>query len=896
MSEETGSTQKLLNQPSARTGHGSLLPVVLSAFLLNACIGNTAPPPRTDLCKKPFDIILHPMPTATPNAGNGNSGNNGNNNNGSGGYHGFNSLWEWLQYLFGNHSGSGNNNNGNQNQNPKPPKAVPNRFVFDLSSIAGLLNNPNFIIESIDFDFDANGQLNGNDNENSLDINGIQLYGNGHGRHYELRKYDHQRNISSCRFHGYNMKLNGAEPIQVVMRRMLFRRGQFVVTVHSRSTQITNATLEVKGSTFGSCATPTPSPSPDPSESPTPVPSSTPTPTPVPTPTATPVPTPIPAPQTTLLSSDPSGQTVASTNMSFQFTSDQSGSNFFCSLDGAAASSCNSPQLYSNLTNGNHAFTVYAVNTEGTADPVGAHYNWTVNTIPPNVTLTSSWPSLTNRTDISLSFTSNDAVSYRCSIDAAAEIPCVSPVSFNDLGEGSHLVSVKAINSLGTISETAAVFQWVIDLTAPSAQLTNVEPATSFINTHSATFNFSASESSTFQCNIDSGGYSPCASPLVLGSLTEGTHSILIRATDLAGNLSVPATYTWTVDTIAPTLNLGQIIPSQAITNANMTAIEFNSNELVSYNCSVDGAAAVACTSPFVSNFATEGNHEVTIQAFDQAGNASSVAKVDWIMDFTLPILNFGTMLPSPASYINANYFQAEVIPSEQVVLSCSLNGYNVNAPVSPVNLTGLSEGVYHLDVGATDQAGNPSAPISHDFTVDLTAPTLTASASASGLTSSTMNTFTFSANESASFQCDLDGAGFGPCASPYTVSGFADGDHVFQVQAIDLAGNTSQAAVIGWEVATDTTAPIATGLTTSVTRNSVTVSWTTNEPATSKVNYGSSTATNLVTTEDMTLVTSHSVVVTGLNPNSVYTVMGGGQDQAGNTYTVIKKQIRTLP
>ena len=715
-----------------------------------------------------------------------------------------------------------------------PSKLEKGKLTFDLSSLLKILMDPTVQIDSVDVDLHADGKYTGKDNEMSLDVNGIQTYGNGDGHHYEFRDYDSKKNVSHCQFHGLKMKLNGAEPIQLAMLRMLANRGQFVVNVHSRSTQILSPTLEIKGSTRSPCSTPTPSPTPKPT--PTPKPGQTPAPTPVPTPmptpkaTPTPTPTPIPAPKTSLDSESPAGTTVASTGMTFVFSSSQSGSNFACSLDGVTAA-CTSPQLYSNLSNGAHTFKVVATNTSGLSDPSGASYSWTVDTIPPNVTISnaSQLPSLTNNSGISLQFTSDDAKTYICSLDGATYAPCTSPAAYNGLAEGAHSVAIKGTDSLGNVSKTPATFQWMIDRTPPSTQFTNVSPAASFINTNSVTFNFSASETSTFQCSVDSESYAPCTSPTVLASLEDGTHTMQVQATDLAGNVGIPATYAWTIDTLAPVITVGQVMPPQGFTNAQIVSVEFSANEVASFNCSVDSAASVPCTSPFTPAILTEGNHEVQIQAVDQAGNVSSINKFDWTMDFTLPTLVFGQMLPSSSSYINANSFQAEIWPSEKVILSCSLNDQDLGESVSPVQASNLAEGTYHLAVIATDRGGNLSSPLTHDFTVDLTAPILTASATTSAdTTQETLNTFTFSANESASFQCNVDDAGFSPCASPYTVSGFADGSHTVQIQAIDLAGNVSKASSITWTV--DTTPPATTLSETRTTNTGIQFTFASNE------------------------------------------------------------------
>ena len=82
----------------------------------------------------------------------------------------------------------------------------------------------------------------------------------------------------------------------------------------------------------------------------------------------------------------------------------------------------------------------------------------------------------------------------------------------------------------------------------------------------------------------------------------------------------------------------------------------------------------------------------------------------------------------------------------------------------------------------------------------DTTAPVITLNGPASG-TQSTTATFTFSANETATFRCRLDAAGFAACASGISYSGLQPGQHVFQVEATDAAGNVG-AASHTWTIA----------------------------------------------------------------------------------------------
>src|SRR5207302_10206833 len=96
-------------------------------------------------------------------------------------------------------------------------------------------------------------------------------------------------------------------------------------------------------------------------------------------------------PPDTTLTASPSGVT-ASTSATFSFTSSVPGSTFQCSLDGASATACTSPQTYTGLANGAHTFSVKAIDPAGNVDPTPAAASWTVDTTAPAVTLSNPSP------------------------------------------------------------------------------------------------------------------------------------------------------------------------------------------------------------------------------------------------------------------------------------------------------------------------------------------------------------------------------------------------------------------------------------------------------------------------------------------------------------------------
>lgn len=644
-------------------------------------------------------------------------------------------------------------------------------IVFDIDDFDFLLKS-NLVID----DIILQGELDDKGDEPqdfSFDINGIKAVRKDGGKHIELDRKKGCRYRSSV----HKFLLNGGEPFALFMAKIKFQKGQLVLNMHAKKTKIINAELVVRGKKYVKCDTPPPPPPP------------------------TPV-----APETSINSVNPVGNVVSNSNMTINFSANQTNVTFWCKLDGAPASTCTSPISYSGLSNGSHNFSVYAVNSAGLADATPASYSWNVDTVPPSVTIDNlaSLPSITNQTSIGFVFSSNEAGTFTCALDGGTAQPCTSPATFNGLGEGAHNIIINIVDTAGNASLSPATYNWQIDLTTPVASILHVSPSAAVNNASTLNIEFAANESASFECSIDNGAFSSCSSPLAVNNITEGSHWFAVRAIDVAGNVGMPVSYNWTTDLTAPVVTLVNSVPAQGLTNANNVFVEFSISENASAVCTWDSVSA-PCTSPFTSS-ANEGVHTLQISASDLAGNEGAPVTLTWTMDFTNPVLSWGAITPSPSAYLRSQDVTLEVIPSEVVTFTSKINGVDAAQSSSPLVFTGLAEGTYLVEVTALDSAGNPSASISHTFTVDITVPILNLSAAISGLTNLDHNTLTFSANENVSFTCNIDAAGFAACSSPLEISGLADGGHSVDVIATDLAGNVSATGNASWIV--DASAP----------------------------------------------------------------------------------------
>jgi len=105
---------------------------------------------------------------------------------------------------------------------------------------------------------------------------------------------------------------------------------------------------------------------------------------------------------------------------------------------------------------------------------------------------------------------------------------------------------------------------------------------------------------------------------------------------------------------------------------------------------------------------------------------------------------------------------------------------------------------------------------------------------------------------------------------------------------AEDLAGNNLQSPYT-WQFTTaepDTTAPIISNVQASPAGSSATITWATDEIATSQIEYGATTAYGSSTTLDTNLATAHSQVITGLNPATAYHYRVKSKDASNNSAT----------
>ena len=310
----------------------------------------------------------------------------------------------------------------------------------------------------------------------------------------------------------------------------------------------------------------------------------------------------------------------------------------------------------------------------------------------------------------------------------------------------------------------------------------------------------------------------------------------------------------------------------------------------------------VTAHSVTITGLAPSTTYNWRVRSMDAAGNetvsANSTFATAAVSDTTAPTV---TWSGPPANSILLGTVTLTATASDNVAVggvqflldgNTLLGTEDTTSPYSfSWNTTTASNGTHTLQARARDTSGNTATTAAISVTVDNLAPT--GSVVINGNAAATRNTtvtLTLSASDTqgpvTQMRFSNDGTTFSAAEAYATSKSWAltsgDGTKTVYVQYQDAAGNWSTAATDS--IVLDTTAPSTSAITaTVVTSSSVTITWTTNEPSTSLVDYGPTTSYGSTTPFDSTLVTAHSVTLIGLTSNATYNFRVHSSDALAN-------------
>ncbi|HEY0640073.1 MAG TPA: DNRLRE domain-containing protein [Pseudonocardiaceae bacterium] len=466
---------------------------------------------------------------------------------------------------------------------------------------------------------------------------------------------------------------------------------------------------------------------------------------------------------------------------------------------------------------------------------------------PPDTSFYGDQPPNGQSTSATFIFTGVDdntplyELEFQCRLDSSDEadfVDCENPQVHSGLAPGPHRFEVRAIDLAEKVDPTPAVHEWIIEPRqpgeAPETTITH-RPAE---NTplEEAVIAFSSDSDATFQCSLDGAPFTACSSPAVYEEVQFGRHTVLVRAISPQGYVeATPAEVRWT--RVGPPVVTINSAPEE-VTTSRRAEFTFTANEPVQrFECSIDLAPYVTCTSPAEYLGLAIGEHHLRVRAVDLDGLTSGpdeLAEFEWTvepgLDVTPPVTAWAATPGSPSASATFEFTGTDDVTAPAALLfECRLDSSletDFAECVSPWTYPNpdfpepLAPGVHRVDVRAVDLEDNiDPTPISHTwtFTGDTTAPSVTILGGPPAQTPSGTATLVFEADDPfAAFECALDGEAFEACDTPHEVSGLEPGPHTVQVRAADLTGNIGAAVSRSWEVlespmVTLATAPPAT-------------------------------------------------------------------------------------
>ena len=432
------------------------------------------------------------------------------------------------------------------------------------------------------------------------------------------------------------------------------------------------------------------------------------------------------------------------------------------------------------LGEGVHALTARATDAAGNQGPSSAAFHVTIDTSAPGAPAITAFAGdsgtagdhVTNDKTLTLSGTAeagNTVEVFRDGVSIGTTVAGVggdwSLADANLLADGTYQFTARATDAAGNQGAASAAFQVTIDTTAPGAPTfgsvtDNVAPVTGLVadngttNDTTLTIDGTAELGSTVTVYdtdgttvVGTGVATGGAGPITTSALSEGAHTLTLRATDAAGNQGAASTaFHVTIDTLAPGAPVIGSVTDDVEPVTGAVADNGSSNDTT---LTVAGTAAAGSTVTIYDTDGTtvlgtgvatggafsittsvldEGAHTLTARASDAAGNQSAASAAFQVtIDTTAPVAPvIGSVTDDVAPVTGAvanngrsNDTTLTIAGTAEAGSTVTLYDTDGTTVVGTGVATGgafsittsvLGEGVHALTARATDAAGNQGA------------------------------------------------------------------------------------------------------------------------------------------------------------------------------------------
>jgi hypothetical protein len=121
-------------------------------------------------------------------------------------------------------------------------------------------------------------------------------------------------------------------------------------------------------------------------------------------------------------------------------------------------------------------------------------------------------------------------------------------MAFTGLTDGAYTFQTRSVDTAGNISASTST-TWTVDNAPPTGTAVVASGPDAQTASSVATFQFSYGADGTGAlCSLDGADFAPCATPVTIPHVDEGSHTFRIKPVDAAGNVGANVTtYTWDV-------------------------------------------------------------------------------------------------------------------------------------------------------------------------------------------------------------------------------------------------------------------------------------------------------------------------------------------------------------
>ncbi len=496
-------------------------------------------------------------------------------------------------------------------------------------------------------------------------------------------------------------------------------------------------------------------------------------------------------------------QASNSTTATFTYSADR-GTSYWCTLDDGKPSVCDpSGRSYTNLSAGQHTFTVQALDSLGLVGP-RTTYSWTIDLTAPN-TVIESHPDASLLTDSAqFTFASNESdVTFFCKLDATGYRSCDSPTTYKALSDGSHTFRVAAVDDAGNGDSTPDSFSFQVH-TTPVAPTITSGPGAGAVTGPTPSFGFDARYAASYECSFDSAGFAPCSdgqSDAPSSPLGDGPHTFTVRGIGNTGTPGPSTSRNFSVDATPPNTTIASG-PSGQIDVPDVRFAFASSESGSGFYCRLDGDPWVRCDDGrYSAQDLTEGPHTFRVAAADRVGNKDpSPAERDFTVSTTPKIVSgpaAGAVTgPRPA-------FTFSAPSAAHVQCRFDANPYaNCSGANSDRAASRLSTGYHTFRVRGVTASGRISPAAVRRFKVDATPPKVTFPSQPRVNGPDGSATVYFRARDASRvvrIACSLRAGAWFRCSSPLTLRNLTAGAHRLRVRAMDQWWNWSLPVAVRW-------------------------------------------------------------------------------------------------